>query len=46
MGTEGLNDEHKLKYATAGLLQRGYRTDDILEILGGNWLRVISEVVG
>ena len=46
MGTEGLNDEHKLKYATAGLLQRGYGADDILKILGGNWLRVIGEVVG
>jgi membrane dipeptidase len=46
MGTEGLNDQHKLKYATAGLLRRGYKADDITKILGGNWLRVIGEVVG
>ena len=46
MGTEGLNDQHKLKYATAGLLKRGYKGDDIVKILGGNWLRVIGEVVG
>jgi membrane dipeptidase len=46
MGTEGLNDQHKLKYATAGLLRRGYKDDDVAKILGGNWLRVIGEVVG
>jgi len=46
MGTEGMNDPHKLKYATAGLLRRSYGPDDILKILGGNWLRVIGEVVG
>lgn len=46
MGTEGMNDQHKLKYATAGLLKRGYKPDEILKILGGNWLRVIADVVG
>jgi membrane dipeptidase len=46
MGTEGFNDQHKLKYATAGLLRRGYKPDDIRKILGGNWLRVIADVVG
>jgi membrane dipeptidase len=46
MGTEGMNDQHKLKYATAGLLRRGYKPDDVLKILGANWLRVISDVVG
>lgn len=46
LGTEGLNDQHKWKYATAGLLRRGYKDEDIVKILGGNWLRVISEVVG
>ena len=46
MGTEGMNDQHKLKYATAGLLKRGYKVDDIMKIVGGNWLRVIGEVVG
>ncbi|MDT9599824.1 dipeptidase [Sphingosinicella rhizophila] len=46
MGTEGMNDQHKIKYATGGLIRRGYKRDDILKILGGNWLRVIGEVVG
>lgn len=46
MGTEGMNDQNKLRYATAGLLKRGYKVDDILKILGGNWLRVIGDVVG
>lgn len=26
------------------LLKRGYRKDDLLGILGGNWLRVCGEV--
>jgi membrane dipeptidase len=46
MGTEGLNDQHKLKFAAAGLIKRGYKSEDILKILGGNWQRVIGEVVG
>jgi membrane dipeptidase len=46
LGTEGLNDQNKWKYATAGLLKRGYKDDDIAKVLGGNWLRVIGEVVG
>ena len=46
LGTEGANDEHKWKYATAGLLKRGYKDDAIAKILGGNWLRVIADVVG
>jgi membrane dipeptidase len=41
-----MNDQHKLKYATAGLLRRGYKSEDIMKILGGNWIRVIGEVVG
>lgn len=46
LGTEGMNDAHKWKYATAGLIKRGYKEQDIVQILGGNWLRVIAEVVG
>ncbi|MBX7482941.1 dipeptidase [Qipengyuania qiaonensis] len=45
-GTEGMNDANKWRYATAGLIKRGYKDDDIIKIIGGNWLRVISEVVG
>lgn len=46
LGTEGLNDEHKWKYLTGGLIKRGYKEEEILKVLGGNWLRVIGEVVG
>jgi membrane dipeptidase len=46
LGTEGLNDEHKWKYLTAGLIKRGYQEEAIVKILGGNWLRVFGEVVG
>ena len=27
------------------LLKRGYRDEDIVKILGGNWLRVFAEVI-
>jgi len=27
-------------------MKRGYKTADIQKILGGNWLRIISDVVG
>lgn len=46
LGTEGMNDEHKWLSVTAGLIKRGYKDDDIKKILGGNWLRVIADVVG
>ena len=46
LAVEGLNNEHKWKYVTAGLLKRGYKDDQIAKILGGNWLRVFSEVIG
>ncbi|WP_054133706.1 dipeptidase [Blastomonas sp. AAP25] len=45
-GTEGMNDAHKWKYATAGLMKRGYKDTDIVKILGGNWMRVIGDVIG
>jgi len=31
---------------TAGLVGRGYSDDDVRLIMGGNWLRVIGDVVG
>jgi membrane dipeptidase len=31
---------------TAALLERGYSRSDIAAVMGGNWLRVIEEVVG
>jgi len=42
----GLEDVSKLPNLTAELLQRGYSEDDIRKIMGGNFLRVIKEVVG
>jgi membrane dipeptidase len=40
-----LAGHHHLKDFTAGLLQRGYREDDIECILGGNFLRVFEKVL-
>jgi membrane dipeptidase len=45
-GTDGMNDSSKWRYATAGLIKRGYKNDDIVKIIGGNWIRVIADVVG
>ncbi|MFP5503818.1 MAG: dipeptidase [Candidatus Sericytochromatia bacterium] len=38
----GLEDVSKLPALTAALLARGYREDDLVKILGGNWKRVFS----
>jgi membrane dipeptidase len=46
LAVAGLNHEHKWKYVTAGLLKRGYKDEDIMKVLGGNWLRAFSEVIG
>ncbi len=43
---EGLEDVSKLWMLTYGLLRRGYKDGDIKKILGGNFLRVIREVLG
>jgi len=42
----GLEDVSKVPNLTAELLKRGYSEDDIRKIMGGNFLRVIQEVVG
>jgi len=46
LSVDGLNDQYKWKYVTAGLLKRGYKDDAIAKILGGNWLRVFADVIG
>jgi membrane dipeptidase len=30
---------------TEGLLARGYKDEDVRKILGGNWMRVYSQVL-
>lgn len=42
----GLEDVSCTPHITAGLLDRGYKAEDVKKILGGNWLRVIRQVVG
>lgn len=42
----GLEDVSKMPNLTAALLKRGYSEGDIKKIMGGNFLRVIKEVVG
>jgi len=42
----GLDDVSDFPKITAGLLKRGYSEQDIDKILGGNFLRVLGEVVG
>ena len=46
LGVEGINDPRRWKLVTGGLIKRGYKEEDIMKVLGGNWLRVIGEVVG
>jgi membrane dipeptidase len=42
----GLEDVSCMPNITAGLVARGYSGDDVHKILGGNWLRVIREIMG
>jgi membrane dipeptidase len=42
----GLEDVSKMPAVTAGLLKRGYSEQDIKKIMGGNFLRVMREVIG
>ena len=40
----GMEDTSKIPNLVRGLAERGFSDDDILKILGGNTLRVMSEV--
>jgi membrane dipeptidase len=42
----GLEDVSKMPSLTAALLARGYSEQDVKKILGGNFLRVLREVIG
>jgi len=41
---QGLEDASKLPIITYHLLKRGYKEEDIIKILGGNFLRVFEQV--
>ncbi|MHB1329336.1 MAG: membrane dipeptidase, partial [Gemmatimonadales bacterium] len=43
---EGMDSVSDFPKLTDGLLDRGYRAEDIAKILGGNFLRVFREVRG
>jgi membrane dipeptidase len=43
---DGLGDAGKLPNLTAGLLERGYSHEAIGNVLGGNFLRVLRQVIG
>jgi membrane dipeptidase len=43
---KGISDNSMVPNITRGLVARGYSDEDILKIMGGNWLRVFKEVVG
>jgi len=43
---KGLEDVTKLSSITEGLLRRHYSENDILKILGGNFLRVFKSIIG
>jgi membrane dipeptidase len=42
----GLDSIAKTPYVTEGLVKRGYSDDEILKILGGNWLRYFRMIWG
>ena len=43
---KGLEDVTRMPYLTEGLVKRGYKEDEIRKILGENFLRVFSKVIG
>jgi membrane dipeptidase len=40
-----LPGHHRLKDFTAGMVQRGYGDEDILKVLGGNFMRVYEQIL-
>ena len=41
-----LDGADKIPNITSGLIRRGYKENEILKILGGNFLRVFKEIIG
>ena len=42
----GLHDISDIPNLTAGLLEQGFKADEVAKIMGGNYLRVIEQVCG
>ena len=42
----GIETPEGLPNLTRRLLERGYKGEDVLKIMGGNWVRVFREVWG
>lgn len=42
----GLEDASKMPKITSALLERGYHQEEILQIMGGNFLRIFGQVCG
>lgn len=42
----GLERPDKLPNLAAALIKRGYATEDVIKILGGNWMRLFQQVWG
>jgi membrane dipeptidase len=43
---KGLEDVTKMPRFTEGLVKRGYKEDEVLKILGGNFLEVFGKIIG
>ncbi|MDX1577081.1 MAG: membrane dipeptidase [Gemmatimonadota bacterium] len=41
-----LDDTDRFRRVTAGLMARGYSDEEVLKVLGGNWLRYFRDVIG
>lgn len=45
-GHEGFENHSRFLNLTRGLVARGYSDEDILKLMGSNWLRLLSETIG
>ena len=45
-GHEGLENQSQFLNFTRGLVSRGYSDEDVLKLVGGNWLRLLEETIG
>lgn len=45
-GNEGFENHSRFLNLTRGLVARGYSDEDVLKLMGGNWLRLLSDTIG